>query len=315
METFEPPPHPPPLLSDTDIQTFAQQGHLDFFLSYDHALLIEKTFAIASDFFAQEASFKSQKYPQSQGTELGYSLLAGEKEYLTLRWLPPDTQDPLECAVKELWRASATLLHRILVDLSFAMNVDCSAWDPLLDGCLEIPSKEQDRTPTLLRIFNYFPESGTAGRHVDNGILTLCISAEAGLQVLDIPQDARQTSSFSSSSLSLEGEKWRAVEGATLLAGSTLQVFSRNRIRAGVHRVASNNTGRSSIVFALRPSLRNRFVDFGKFGGEEGEKNDIRDLYKRIKEGRHNVNAPKELREQQKKEQQEKFEKVAQGST
>ena len=55
-------------------------------------------------------------------------------------------------------------------------------------------------------------------------------------------------------------------------------------------------------------------MDFGKFGGEEGEM-DVRELYRRIKENRHNVNAPKEVREQQKREQQEKAEKAARGDT
>ena len=313
MGSFDPPPYPPPLLSDADIQSFARQGHLNLFLTYEHALLIQKTFTLASEFFAQETNIKAQKYPQAQGTELGYSLLADEKEYLTLRFLSPHTRDPLESAAKELWRSTATLLYRILVDLSYAMNIDYTSWDPLLDGCLEIPEKEQDMTPSLLRIFNYFPESGTAGRHVDNGLLTLCIGAEKGLQVLDIPP--REGSAQTTPSLSSEErEKWRDVEGATLLAGSTLQVFSRNRIRAGVHRVVSSDTGRNSIVFALRPSLRSRFVDFGKFGGEEGEM-DVRELYRRIKENRHNVNAPKEVREQQRREQQEKAEKAARGDT
>ena len=301
-ESYQPPPHPPRLLSDIDIRSFAKQGHMNLFLSHDHAVLAEKVFASAEDYFDQEDSIKREKYPQAQGTELGYSLLDSEKEYLTLRASSSDTQDPLEVLSTQLWRTTATLLHRILVDLSHAMDIDPSAWDPLLDGCLAMPTRQQDMTPTLLRIFNYFPDSVTAGRHVDNGLLTLCISAEPGLQVLDM-------SPGSASGDGSGPEAWRDVEGATLLAGSTLQVFSRDRIRAGAHRVVGNSEGRRSLVFALRPSLRHPRVDLTKFGGE-GE-TDIRELYRGIKENRHNVNAPKELREQQKREQLEKAQGVA----
>ena len=286
MEQYEPPVAPPALLTGDELITFAHQGHLKFALKYELALRLQETLQAATTFFEQQDLIKVARYPAAYGTELGYHLLSGEKEYLTFRWLPKITEDSLEIAIKDVWGDVAVVLYRVLVDLSCAMSISLEAWDPLLDGCLEIPSDEQDITPTLLRIFNYFPISGGAGEHSDNGLLTLCVSAEPGLQVFDYDRTG-------------QSGQWRDVQGATLLAGSMLQVLSGNRVRAGLHRVVGSADGRNSIVFALRPSLRCPWVDLSTFGGE-GVK-DIRETYNTIKARRHNVNAPKETRDQQKR--------------
>ena len=286
MEQYEPPVAPPALLTSDGLITFAHHGHLNIALKYELALRLQESLQLATTFFEQHDLIKVARYPAAHGTELGYNLLLGEKEYLTFRWLPKITEDALEIAVRDVWRDVAVLLFRVLVDLSCVMNISLEAWDPLLDGCLEIPSDEKDITPTLLRIFKYFPISGGAGEHSDNGILTLCVSAESGLQVFDYDQNGHSG-------------QWRDVQGATLLAGSMLQVLSGNRVRAGLHRVIGNADGRNSIVFALRPSLRCHWVDLSTFGGE-GVK-DVREIYNQIKAGRHNVNAPKESRDQQKR--------------
>jgi hypothetical protein len=65
--------------------------------------------------------------------------------------------------------------------------------------------------------------------------------------------------------------------------------------------------GRSSAIFALRPSLRNQ-VDLERFGG--GVKVGVREFWKDVKSGRYNVNAPKDMRIQQKQEMKKKGKQV-----
>src|SRR5947209_5598999 len=83
-EAFEPPPEPPPLLSDAQIVTLATQGHLMLPLPPDLTAAYKDLFNVASDFFSQPDATKSGLYPNVGGPELGYTRAVDEKEYLTL---------------------------------------------------------------------------------------------------------------------------------------------------------------------------------------------------------------------------------------
>jgi len=81
------------------------------------------------------------------------------------------------------------------------------------------------------------------------------------------------------------------------LIGGALRILVGNRVRAGLHRVVANPGGRKSAIFALRPSLRHQ-IDLEKFGG--GVNVGVKEFWENIKSSRYNVNAPKDMREQQK---------------
>jgi isopenicillin N synthase-like dioxygenase len=177
-------------------------------------------------------------------------------------------------------------MHRVMADLARGLALPAAGqiWDTLLDGCLDLPSSKKDATPTILRMFQYAPNSGLADRHTDIGLLTLCVTQGSGLQVL-----------------ALEGTEWvwRDVEGPTLLIGGALRTLVGNRVRAGVHQVVANPKGRRSAIFALRPSLRHQ-INLERFGG--GVNVGVREFWENSKGSRYNVNAPKDMREQQKQE-------------
>ena len=282
-DAFIPPPGPPPLLSDAQIVSLATQGHLLLPLSPELTAEYENLFKAASDFFAQPDGTKSMLYPNSSGVEVGYTNVLKEKEYLTLRNASRPETD-LEKLVAQLWRDTAALLQRVMADLArgLALPMPGQIWNPLLDGCLDLPNSEKEATPTILRMFQYAANSGLADQHTDIGLLTLCVTRGSGLQVL-----TKEKTEW----------VWRDVVGPTLLIGTALKALVGNRVRAGFHRVVANPEGRSSAIFALRPSLRHQF-DLEAFGG--GVKVGVLEFWENIKSSRYNINAPIDMREQQK---------------
>ena len=282
-DAFAPPPGAPPLLSDDQIISLATQGHLLLPLSPELTAAYENLFRVASDFFAHPDATKSTLYPNSGTVELGYTRVVNEKEYLTLgNASHPETD--LERLATHVWHDTGALLQRVMADLArgLALPEPSQIWDPLLDGCLDLPNSKADATPTILRIFQYAPNSGLAEKHTDIGLLTLCVTQGSGLQVL-----TREAAEW----------VWRDVQGPTLLIGTALRTLVGNRMRAGVHQVVANPQGRRSAIFALRPSLRHQ-CDLGRFGG--GVKLGVQKFWEEIKSNRYNINAPKDMRDLQK---------------
>ena len=287
IPAHEPPSYPPPILTDSQLFTLSHQGHLSFRLSIELAKIISSLGEVASRFFAQSTEFKTSTYPPSNGTELGYYNIPGEKEYLTLRYLGNDPVSGLEKLAASTWSCISSLLHRVLVGISHMLKIRPESWDPILDGCLDMPANAEDMTPTLLRIFRYEPNSGIADRHTDSGLLTLCVGSEPGLQVWQ--KSTKQEESG--------GGYWVDAEGPTILIGRTLRLLSSNRVTAGLHRVVGNPTGRGSIVFALRPSLRHE-IDLSLLGGWGAVS--ASDMWSKVSRSRVNVNTVKHVRDQQK---------------
>jgi isopenicillin N synthase-like dioxygenase len=154
---------------------------------------------------------------------------------------------------------------------------------------------KMDEVISLMRLFCYEPSSGVADAHVDIGLITMCVGCGAGLQVWD---------------RSAETAHWIDVEGPVLILGDTLRALFRNQVRAGLHRVVANSSGRSSFVFALRPCLRGT-INLAAFGGE-GEVS-IRDHFYAVKDSKWNINATKDVREQQRLESKRQKCPVGQG--
>ncbi len=296
--SFAPPPHPPPLLTDSHIVSLAHDGHLALPLSNELTGLYSALSKAASDLFSTSPAAKAALYPSSEGTELGYTTIPSEKEYLTLRAaVHPDSG--LERLAARVWHDTAALLQRILVDLARGLSLPDphKAWDTIVDGCLDLPSSMAVSTPSLLRLFQYLPNSGLSDRHTDLGLLTLCVGAGTGLQVL--ARNGQKT-------------EFRDVDGPTIVIGETLRALSGNRVRAGVHRVVANPEGRSSIVFALRASLRHD-VDMSFFGSEGIL--DTKEMWNKIKGSKVNINASHDVREKQRLDRMHKREEGEQVMT
>lgn len=279
-EVFRPPPGPPPLLSGDELKVLAKQGWIALpsnpGLLEDYSALSKSVTA----FLDKDCEEKAKLYPKAEGTELGYYYVENEKEYVTLRSTVHAESD-LELHAAKVWQGTATVLQRIMVDLARALDGPANIWASLLDGCLTLPEKQEDITPSLLRLFRYFPGSGFAARHVDLGFLTLCVGDGRGLQVLDRRQNV-----------------WIDAPGPTILVGETLRVLTCGMVQAGEHRVVENPKGRSSIVFALRPSLRHD-IDLGNFCGDGIVPSRL--FWDRIYNSKFNINATKDIRERQRK--------------
>ena len=281
-----PPPQPPPLLTDEQLIFLSQQGHLQLQLSPSLLASYEHLATVSSSFFNQPLHVKMHDYPAADLTEKGYTRIEGEKEYITFRYATRPDSDELEQLARQVWQQTSTLLYRILEDLARAMGLTYGLWDSILDGCFSMPLNREEATPTLLRTFQYFPKSGTAEKHSDLGLLTLCVGFGKGLQVL--------LRGFNSP----DSAEWIDVQGPTILVGQVLRTLSGNRLRAGLHRVVGNPAGRQSIVFALRPSLRHDQTNLGAFGGEGTLS--MSKLWTKIRGSRFNINAQKQVRAEQK---------------
>ena len=337
-----PPTLPPPLLTHDQVIELAQHGYVPATLSAKLFQLHKDLQAASRDFFAISRDVKQTLLPASQGTELGYYHVEYEKEYVTFRHAQQSQSPEESCApihdeeqlhrikatqyifetlAQQAWLHTASFLHRVLVDVSRYLGIDPTAWDPILDGCLDMPPSMSDATPSLLRSFLYEPQRGVAAPHKDNGLLTLCVGNEKGLEVWRDDPDgpevysglrsdatASGTSSVQvtsnpkgASSAPIRRGAWHDASGPTILVGTALFLLSDGRINAGSHRVVASPRGRSSTVFALRPSVRHT-LDLTSFGGE-GEV-EMEALWKKIVKGRVNVNAKRDVREVQERERE-----------
>ncbi|KAK4989759.1 hypothetical protein LTR66_006980 [Elasticomyces elasticus] len=276
MVDYSPPSQPPPLLTGEQVGRLIEQGHLELALPSHLQNCISALASSGTTFFKQSRRTKAALYPSSHGTESGYYNVDGEKEFLTLRCAPSNPPSDLERQAKIVWSLAATYLYRILCDVSAALDISNDVWSPLLDGCRSMPegSNLDTTIPTVLRIFHYEPDQGTAAPHTDIGLLTLCTGDGPSLQVWNRGGGS-------------EGE-WVDVATPTLLVGDTLRLLSSTRCVSGLHRVVGNPWGRESIVFALRPSLRHE-IDLGLLGGSGSVGS--AELYTTIRDRKSNVNA------------------------
>jgi len=288
QDYHSPPAGPPPLLTNDQIRHLAYQGwlHIDLQPQFLHA--IKQLSKAATAFFEKDIEEKRKLYPPSRGTECGFYNVPDEKEYITLRFsVHPESE--LETHARDVWQQAGMLLYRVLIDVSRAAGYDLHIWDHLVYGSLNLPEHDVDldHIITLLRLFRYYPTKGVAEKHVDVGLLTLCIGEGKGLQVLDRSQSIAN---------------WVDATGPVILVADMTRDLMRNQVRAGIHRVIGNPQGRTSTVFALRPCLKYT-TDLSTFGGR-GEV-DTRVHFYKIKGSKHNINATHAVRTQQRQRQQE----------
>lgn len=278
-----PPPHPPPVLTSDQVQQLLRQGHVPITSSPQLQQCLIDLSAASAAFFQQTVESKLATYPSSHHTESGYYDVLDQKEYVTFRSIRDDNSPArdLDRIVEQMWQLTSTLLTRVLSDLSTAIGVPYSFWEPMLDGCLKVPHGELDANlPSLLRVFRYLPNKGVSDVHTDNGLLTLCDGRDRGLQVWVKDPD------WGGAPVG----RWEDAQGPTILVGDTLRMLSMNKIAAGRHRVVANEVGRSSIVFALRASLRGGEIDLTPVG-DVGNKVTMRQLHEYMNKSKRNVNS------------------------
>ncbi|KAF2766969.1 hypothetical protein EJ03DRAFT_277114 [Teratosphaeria nubilosa] len=280
-QDIPPPWEPPPTLAPQQIQHLAHQGWLPVELKPQLLAELEKLSQASAAFFERHPCEKRAMYASSLGTEKGLYHVEGEKQYVTLRHhVHPGSA--LEKHAKEVWRQAGNFLHRILCDMSRAAGYDVGGWDHLVRGSLNMPEDDSDMQDvlTLMRLFRYYPTAGIAEQHVDIGLLTLCIGNGKGLQVLDWTDK--------------KNPKWVDAMGPTVLVGDMARALMLNQFRAGMHRVVSNPAGRSSIIFALRPCVKEP-TDLTEFGGKGTV--DTMEIFYKIKGSKYNINATHNIRQ------------------
>lgn len=287
-----PPPGPPSILTFYQARHLSYHGWLSVDLPTELKSQLERLSAAAATFFDQDHEEKRSQYPQSHGTECGFYEIPEEKEYLTLRYQThPETS--LEQLARDAWRGAAQFLYRILCDLGRAGYYEPTVWDSMVEDTFDIPSNdaELETNTTLLRLFRYYPTIGFASEHIDIGLLTLCVGDGPGLQVWNGTRPSR----------------WVDAEGPTVVIGDMLRTLLDHKVRAGLHRVVGNPNGRASTVFALRPNAKGE-IDLANFGGQGVVR--TKDYFDVVKGAKHNINASRDIRDDQLRIQRERKERM-----
>jgi isopenicillin N synthase-like dioxygenase len=338
---YAPPPGPPPAWSAyrdprpallptssaLDLDTLAHQGWLALPLDQHAAIRDTYTtlFALSERFFAlpdtdaQKTEFAAPS--GAQASEEGYSRIPGEKQILTCR---SESRSPamVHDAVREAWAASGALVQAAMEDIARSLGLHADAYAPYVDPCVAFTDT---KTPTLLRMFRYDrPPPGSeptvvAQPHRDLGLLSLVIGHTPGLDVFELASPAHPDGRW----LSIEeGAAGRGLT-ATLLGGQTLNFLSQGRYKPGAHRVsvrsAADTTFRFSLVFALRPAPApvhtaalespqvGPFPPGSQFAGES-----MGALFERIMRNHWNINVHKDIRDEQKRQFEERKAQEAQ---
>lgn len=294
-KAYKPPPGPPPstvylpplreaefpLLTTENIHSLSTQGFTTFPIK-ERVTLYEAAsslFDLSNQFFAQHPSVKEQfivKDANAQGSEEGWSRVAGEKELLTLRRSGSACPDMLESSARSLWHQCGQLTTEIVRGIEYSLDMLPHSLDPVVIPECAMPQAGNDRVETLLRMFRYERRSEevdnaesnvqqnvgkgrlVAEPHRDLGILSLVIGSSPGLEVWDSSVGTWkpiEQPPYASASLGLT---------ATLLVGETLTHLTNGRYLPGRHRVFvppistsessdDHRQYRFSLVFALRP--------------------------------------------------------------
>ena len=220
----------------------------------------EDLFAASQAFFAQPAADK-QAWRTRLGSEEGWSVVAGEKEMITLRSLE-HTPDGLRRPAARFWKAAGDYLDGVLERVSLSLGLEPDEGPrglrQFLGPCRAMQAADADKTATMLRLFRYEgdqakvvaeresrvclmqPRSSRSmaafrwqqltsfAAHADLGLLSLVVGKTPGLEVWDAPSQ-----SF------FPIEQTYHKPAATLLAGRQLERLTNFRYRAGRHRVVS----------------------------------------------------------------------------
>lgn len=273
----------------------------------------------ASQAFFNLPDAEKQQWKHRLGSEEGWSKIAGEKEFITLRTLAY-CPEVLRAPAQRYWDLVGQYCSNTLGRLSTALGLPDSGDEGLrrfVGPCARMPAEEGDKTATMLRLFRYegWEEKVVAEAHADLGLISLVVGDTPGLEVWD-------------------GATWFDVEreversgrkGASMLFGRQLERLVNYRLKAGGHRVVAygkpqtpsspadadateaEKKYRHSIVFVLRahePTLIDSDALETPITGKWAEP--MRDvtagaLFETIKSQCFNINIDKEERDAQRK--------------
>ena len=318
---------PAQVSDDHALHFLAEEGYLPIALA-DHPGMLDAY----NNLFAQSHKFfdlptdtdQKTKYRAASGTaasEEGYSQIPGEKCILTTR-TSDRCPEILQEQLKTAWDITGAYMQKIMVAIANTLCLNPDVFEPFVSPCATLTNT---KTPTQLRMFRYDRPVGTeptvnAEKHKDLGLLSLVIGHSPGLQVLE-----------SSAGAWISIEEPPAIPAhattrsnsltATLLGGETLSLLTRNKYKAGVHRVVcapasvAKDPYRFSIVFTLRPAVAPLYTRnfesnitgaFEESEKIEGESSAV--VFDRVMKSHWNINAAKDVRERQKEAQRKKHE-------
>lgn len=267
----------------------------------------------ASQVFFDLPPGEKRKWKHRLGSEEGWSCIAGEKEFITLRSLeycPEVLREPAKLYWDLMGAHLENTLGRIATSLDIPFSDDPSqGLKKFVGPCRIMQETDEQKTATMLRLFRYegWEPKIVAEPHADLGLLSVVVGNVPGLEVWD-------------------GAKWFEIEkelertemkGASLLSGRQLERLSNGRYPAGGHRVVSygdpeehkkgNKRYRFSIVFVLRahePVTINSSDLETRITGRWQESADeltAGELYAKIRGAHFNINIGLEEREKQRK--------------
>ncbi|KAF1941484.1 hypothetical protein EJ02DRAFT_455148, partial [Clathrospora elynae] len=220
----------------------------------------ENLFAASQAFFNQQDEQK-QQWKHKLGSEEGWSKIAGEKEFITLRTLEY-CPEVLRGPAKRYWDLMGAHLSTTLGRISTSLGLPDGEEEGLrqyVGSCGVMQESNEKKTATMLRLFRYegWEAKVVAEPHADLGLLSVVVGNVPGLEVWD-----------AHSWFAVEKEVEKAgMKGASMLGGRQLERLSNGRYPAGGHRVVSyglpnpsssplpeseDKKHRFSIVFVLR---------------------------------------------------------------
>ncbi len=192
----------------------------------------ERLFEASQQFF-NEPDVEKQRWKHKLGSEEGWSKIAGEKEFITLRSLdycPEILREP----AKVYWDLMGAHLSNTLSRISTSLGLPTDQEDGLqrfVGPCRTMQDSNQLKTATMLRLFRYegWDAKVVAEPHADLGLLSIVVGNVPGLEVwngrawFDVEREVERA-----------GQK-----GASLLVGRQLEQLSNGRYPAGGHRVVA----------------------------------------------------------------------------
>ncbi|KAE9378036.1 Clavaminate synthase-like protein [Stipitochalara longipes BDJ] len=215
-------------------------------LSKRYQALLESSKAFFALPEAEKEVFKTR-----HGSEDGWNVVDGEKEFITIRSLDR-TPAHIRDAAMAYWAEAGALLNQMLGKIAESLDLSSNSLTVFSEPCLEL---KRDATQSMLRLFRYNVDGErskiVAEAHRDLGLLSLVMSDTPGLEVCDP-----------------HGQRWFPLEktyrSPVLLAGCQLECLTNKRYISGGHLVrsypvstpnqitAAEAAYRYSIVFVLR---------------------------------------------------------------
>jgi isopenicillin N synthase-like dioxygenase len=258
---------------------------------------LQRLFEASKKFFAQPLEEK-QKFLSKYGSEEGWSLIEGEKEFITLRQLG-FTPDVLKEPASVAWLNVGKLLNEMLEIIAESLELPPDTFTVFSEPCKKLDNEMRGTMMRLFRYENHEPKI-VAEPHNDLGLLSLVIGDTPGLETWN-----KYTQSY------FPIERTYSGPAASVLVGRQLQRFSNNRYVPGGHLVRSypdynDRKYRFSIVFVLRAHWP-VIVDTDKMtsritGPHEKPIKGItaRKLFAQIRNAHYNINIGLKERDEQK---------------